>query len=163
MANMIQSKIFTSIAKLSQRVKEWQNSQYKVVFTNGCFDILHKGHVVYLEEAKQEGQILIVGVNSDASVKKLKGQHRPIVTEEGRVSVLAALESVDAVILFDEDTPLQLIQNIGPDILVKGGDYDLKDIVGSDFVLQKGGRVKQLSLIEGYSTSMIEQKIKSFC
>ncbi|MFZ1703905.1 MAG: D-glycero-beta-D-manno-heptose 1-phosphate adenylyltransferase [Saprospiraceae bacterium] len=160
---MIQSKIFTSIAKLSQRVKEWQNSQYKVVFTNGCFDILHKGHVVYLEEAKQEGQILIVGVNSDASVKKLKGQHRPIVTEEGRVSVLAALESVDAVILFDEDTPLQLIQNIGPDILVKGGDYDLKDIVGSDFVLQKGGRVKQLSLIEGYSTSMIEQKIKSFC
>jgi len=128
----------------------------KIVFTNGCFDILHAGHVKYLEEAKSFGDILIVGVNSDASVRRLKGESRPINSEEDRVLVLAGLESVDFVIVFDEDTPYALIKLIKPDVLVKGGDYNGKEVVGSD--IAKVTRLVQF--IEGKSTTKIIQKAK---
>ena len=157
------SKIFETLPDLIFKVKNVKEKKQKIVFTNGCFDILHKGHVVYLDEAKNLGDFLIVGVNSDQSVKNLKGITRPIVDEKGRTAVLAALESVDAVILFDEATPIELIKKLNPDILVKGGDYPIHSIVGSDYILQKGGVVKTLSLIEGYSTTAIEQKIKNGC
>lgn len=135
----------------------------KIVFTNGCFDILHIGHVLYLEEAKSLGDYLIVGVNTDLSVQKLKGIHRPINDLKCRSNVLAALESVDLVIPFAEETPLKLIEKILPDILVKGGDWDPMTIVGSDVVINHGGKVHSLKFIEGYSTTAIEQKIKSEC
>jgi rfaE bifunctional protein nucleotidyltransferase chain/domain len=157
------SKIFEDLSDLISVVNKVKEKQQKVVFTNGCFDILHKGHVIYLEEAKDLGDFLILGVNSDVSVNNLKGKTRPIVDEKGRLAVLAALECVDAVILFDEETPLNLIKNLNPDILVKGGDYPIHTIVGSDYILQNGGEVKTLSLIEGYSTTLIEQKIKKSC
>jgi rfaE bifunctional protein nucleotidyltransferase chain/domain len=157
------SKIFEDVSDLISLVNKVKEKQQKVVFTNGCFDILHKGHVIYLEEAKDLGDFLILGVNSDVSVNNLKGKTRPIVDEKGRLAVLAALECVDAVILFDEETPLNLIKKLNPDILVKGGDYPIHTIVGSDYILQNGGEVKTLSLIEGYSTTLIEQKIKNSC
>ncbi|MBK6363533.1 MAG: D-glycero-beta-D-manno-heptose 1-phosphate adenylyltransferase [Saprospiraceae bacterium] len=157
------SKIYSDISELISTLEKVKNKKQKIVFTNGCFDILHKGHVIYLEEAKNLGDFLIVALNSDLSVKNLKGESRPIVDEKGRMAVLAALECVDAVLLFDEETPINLIKKINPDILVKGGDYPIHTIVGSDYVLQQGGVVKTLSLIEGYSTTLIEQKIKNSC
>lgn len=159
----ISLKIFNTPDELLKQVTQWKSDRKKVVFTNGCFDILHKGHVLYLEEAKAEGDYLIVAVNTDQSVQKFKGLHRPINDESCRSYVLAALSSVDAVILFDEETPLLLIENIKPDVLVKGGDYPINQIVGSEFVLKNGGQVKTLSLIQGYSTTQIEQKIKKCC
>ncbi len=131
----------------------------RVVFTNGCFDLLHKGHVDYLNAARETGDFLIVGLNSDASVQRLKGIHRPIMSEESRVAVLASLACVDAVIVFDEETPLQLIQAICPDVLVKGADYALTDIVGHDVVLAAGGAVKRIELTAGYSTTKSVEKI----
>ncbi|MBK6783110.1 MAG: D-glycero-beta-D-manno-heptose 1-phosphate adenylyltransferase [Saprospiraceae bacterium] len=157
------SKIYSDISELISTLEKVKNKKQKIVFTNGCFDILHKGHAIYLEEAKNLGDFLIVALNSDLSVKNLKGESRPIVDEKGRMAVLAALECVDAVLLFDEETPINLIKKINPDILVKGGDYPIHTIVGSDYVLQQGGVVKTLSLIEGYSTTLIEQKIKNSC
>jgi rfaE bifunctional protein nucleotidyltransferase chain/domain len=135
----------------------------KIVFTNGCFDIIHIGHVLYLEEAKSLGDYLIVGINTDFSVQNLKGNHRPINDLKCRSNVLAALESVDLVIPFSEETPLKLIEKILPDILVKGGDWKPETIVGSQIVINNGGQVKSLKFIEGYSTTAIEQKIKSEC
>ena len=131
-----------------------------VVFTNGCFDIMHSGHVKCLEEAKANGDVLVVGINSDESLKKIKGEDRPIVDEKGRSHVVAALESVDYVTIFDEETPLQTIKLLLPNVLIKGGDWSKKDIVGSDIVEKTGGEVRNIPLVKGYSTSGIIKKIK---
>jgi len=146
---------------IQQTISEWKISSQKIVFTNGCFDILHYGHIHYLAEARELGDKLVIGLNSNASVKKLKGEHRPINDDLTRLHTLAALECVDAVVIFEEDTPLELIKIIVPDILVKGGDYQPKDIVGSDVVIKNGGEVKSLAFVEGYSTTSIENKIKT--
>ena len=123
----------------------------KVVFTNGCFDILHKGHVVYLEKAKRLGDVLVVGLNTDASVRRLKGESRPINPQEARAAVMAALESVDYVVMFDEDTPADLIRDVMPDVLVKGGDYKIEDIVGRE----NAGQTVTIPFEEGFSTTNI--------
>jgi D-glycero-beta-D-manno-heptose 1-phosphate adenylyltransferase len=156
---MIRDKVFLENDKAVQRISDWKQAGFKVVFTNGCFDLLHVGHVMYLEEAKALGDKLIVAVNSDASVSKLKGPHRPIKDEYNRMSILAALQSVDMVLVFDDKTPYNLIQLIQPDILVKGGDWSPDQIVGSDIVLAKGGTVHSLQFLEGYSTTALEKKI----
>ena len=140
-------------------IKSWHQNGDKIVFTNGCFDLLHKGHIVYLEEAKSLGDKLIVGLNSDASVNRLKGNGRPIQKQDSRSVVLAALECVDLVILFEEDTPLNIILKAKPNILEKGGDYKLEDIVGYKEVKEMGGKTVCLSFLEGFSTSGIEKKI----
>ena len=145
------------IADLSSKLHE---SARKIVFTNGCFDIIHAGHVTYLAQAKALGDILILGLNSDASVKRLKGEKRPINNEQDRALVLAALSSVDYVLIFEEDTPLELIKLVQPDILVKGGDWQPSEIVGSDLVLARGGKVLSLKFVEGLSTTGILQKLR---
>jgi rfaE bifunctional protein nucleotidyltransferase chain/domain len=132
----------------------------KIVFTNGCFDLLHVGHIRYLAQAKKLGDFLIIGLNSDSSVKELKGKDRPINSFEDRASLLSAIESVDLVIMFEEQTPENLIKDIVPDILVKGGDYNIEDIVGYQTVIQNGGQVKTLSFYEGYSSTNYINKIK---
>ena len=131
-----------------------------VVFTNGCFELLHRGHVEYLAQAKALGDVLVVGLNSDASVQRLRGAGRPLVAEADRAAVLVALRSVDAVTLFDEDTPLELISTLLPDVLVKGGDYDLDGIVGREVVEEAGGEVRALPFVEGYSTTSILDRLK---
>jgi len=154
---VLQDKI-VSIQDLQEILSELHDT--KVVFTNGCFDILHAGHVLYLEEARALGDILIVGMNSDSSVKRLKGNSRPINPERERAMVLAALEAVSYVCVFEEDTPYNLIESLKPDILVKGGDWQIEDIVGSDIVLAKGGQVLSLSFTPGLSSSNVITKIK---
>ena len=134
----------------------------KVVFTNGCFDIIHAGHIAYLEEAKSLGDILVVGLNSDSSVKRLKGEKRPIVSENERKYVLESIKFIDYVFIFEEDTPYNLIKSIRPDILVKGGDWDISEIVGADIVLENGGEVKKLLFKEGLSTSNIIEKMPNY-
>ena len=131
-----------------------------VVFTNGCFELLHRGHVEYLAQAKALGDVLVVGLNSDASVQRLRGAGRPLVAEADRAAVLVALRSVDAVTLFDEDTPLELISTLLPDVLVKGGDYDLGGIVGREVVEEAGGEVRALPFVEGHSTTSILDRLK---
>ncbi|HAA12386.1 MAG TPA: D-glycero-beta-D-manno-heptose 1-phosphate adenylyltransferase [Cytophagales bacterium] len=138
----------------------WKQNGEKVVFTNGCFDILHLGHVDYIEKARELGDRLILGLNSDASVSRLKGPSRPLVHEQDRARVMAALQSVDAVVLFGEDTPLQLIQRLLPDVLVKGGDYTVDTIVGASEVLDAGGAVQTIAFVEGRSTTTLVQKIQ---
>ena len=133
----------------------------KVVFTNGCFDLLHAGHISYLEEARAQGNILVLGVNSDESVRRLKGSSRPIIPCAQRMTLLAALECVDFVVSFDQDTPQDLISTLMPDVLVKGADYELKDIVGADTVTDAGGSVKRITFVEGLSTSTIVDRVKS--
>ena len=157
----ILSKLFTSTQTLQQQVQAWQHAGDKVVFTNGCFDLLHRGHVDYLAKAADCGQRLIIGVNTDASVSKLKGPNRPIQDEQSRLQILASLQCVDAVILFDEETPYELISLLQPDVLVKGSDYTPENIVGYDVVTAKGGEVKTIDFIPGFSTSGIERKIKN--
>ena len=147
---------------LEKKLLLWRFQNEKIVFTNGCFDLLHAGHVQYLAQARSLGNRLILGLNSDASVKRLKGNHRPINDEKTRSFVLAALEIIDFVVVFDEETPIKLIQNINPDVLVKGGDYTIDTIVGADTVLKNGGKVQVLSFLDGYSTTNIEEKIKNF-
>ncbi|MCB0367349.1 MAG: D-glycero-beta-D-manno-heptose 1-phosphate adenylyltransferase [Bdellovibrionaceae bacterium] len=132
----------------------------KVVFTNGCFDILHIGHVRYLQEARSLGDLLVVGLNSDKSVKSIKGPDRPVQCEEDRGGILAALACVDFVIPFSEDTPQRLIEAVRPDVLVKGGDWPVEKIVGAEFVLKNGGEVKTLQFVEGRSTTSIIEKMK---
>lgn len=146
---------------VSQQVKKWQSEGQKVVFTNGCFDILHIGHVDYLEKARELGDKLVLGLNTDASVSRIKGPERPIVNEESRSRVIAALGFVDAVTFFDEETPKELIESVKPDILVKGNDYLAENIVGADFVIKNGGEVKTIPLVVGFSTSNIVNKIKN--
>ena len=146
---------------LQETVKRWKSTGYKIIFTNGCFDLLHYGHLHYLSDAKDLGGKLVVGLNSTASVSRLKGKHRPINDELTRQHLLAALSVVDAVVVFEEDTPFELIKKIMPDVLVKGGDWQPSQIIGSDIVLAAGGEVKSLPFVEGYSTTNIEQKIRS--
>lgn len=137
-----------------------KNEGKKIVFTNGCFDIIHSGHVLYLNEAKKQGDILFLGLNSDSSVKRLKGENRPINCENDRKYVLENLKSVDFVEIFEEDTPYDLISLVQPDVLVKGGDWAVESIVGHDIVLAKGGEVKSLIFKEGYSTSGIIKSVQ---
>jgi len=144
----------------SRSVKAWQSQEQVVVFTNGCFDLLHYGHVHYLAEAAGLGDRLVVGLNSDASVRRLKGPQRPIQDQQARQLILAGLSAVDGVVLFEQDTPRALIQTLNPDVLVKGGDYRPEEVAGADWVLQQGGSVRILSFVEGYSTSRIEEKIR---
>ncbi|MGW8122188.1 D-glycero-beta-D-manno-heptose 1-phosphate adenylyltransferase [Roseivirga echinicomitans] len=139
---------------------KWKSQGEKVVFTNGCFDILHLGHIDYLEKAKALGSKLVVGLNDNPSVKRLKGEERPINNENARARMLAALAFVDGVTLFSEDTPKELITYLIPNILVKGSDYDLSNIVGADIVLANGGEVKTIDLVDGYSTTNLIQKLK---
>ncbi len=140
-------------AELDRWLAYWRFLEQKLVFTNGCFDILHLGHVQYLEEASKLGDVLIVGLNSDESVRRLKGPKRPIQDQEARARLLAAMEFVEAVVIFEEDTPLRLIEKIRPDVLVKGGDYTRETIVGADLVESYGGQVVTLPLVPGYSTT----------
>lgn len=132
----------------------------RVVFTNGCFDILHVGHVRYLKEARELGDLLVIGLNTDASVRRLKGPTRPVQNESARAEILAALACVDFVALFDEETPEQLIQRVRPDVLVKGGDYSIATIVGAPFVQSYGGQVKVLRFSDGFSTTSIIEKLR---
>jgi len=143
----------------SEIIESRTDANTTIVFTNGCFDILHRGHIMYLSQAKELGDYLVIGLNSDSSVKILKGPSRPVNNQEDRALMLAALEFVDAVILFEEETPLKLIENISPDILVKGGDYIPENIVGYDHVMQHGGQVKVLPFVTGYSTTNLIEKI----
>ena len=145
-----------SAEKLSFKLAKWQFKGYKTVFTNGCFDILHPGHIDYLSKAADHGDILIVAINTDASVKKLKGENRPILNEDARSLLIASLRFVDYVILFDDETPYELINEIKPNVLIKGSDYSIEEIVGHDIVLENGGEVKTIQLTVEYSTSMIE-------
>jgi D-beta-D-heptose 7-phosphate kinase/D-beta-D-heptose 1-phosphate adenosyltransferase len=155
---MIGSKVKnkTQLLKIMRGLKARGKS---IIFTNGCFDLLHYGHVKYLQDAKKKGDVLVVGVNSDASVKRLKGKGRPIINEQDRVRTVAALASVDYAILFKEDTPINLIKTVRPDVLVKGADWAKTDIVGSEFVSSYGGRVLIIKLIKHHSTTAIINKI----
>ena len=146
---------------LQHKLYRWRFLSKKIVFTNGCFDILHLGHIDYLSKASDLGDILIIGVNSDASTRKLKGPNRPINDEKQRSVLLAALHFIDSVIVFDDPTPLELIKFIKPDVLVKGSDYNLSNIVGADVVQSYNGLVKTIEFLPGYSTTMIEEKIIS--
>lgn len=141
--------------------EDLKRSGKKIVFTNGCFDILHRGHAEYLAEARSLGDALVVAVNSDASVKRLKGEGRPVNTEADRAFMLDALKPVDAVVIFAEDTPYEVISEIVPDVLVKGGDWKEEDIVGYDIVKKNGGMVKSLKFVDSYSTTSIIKKISS--
>ncbi len=145
--------------EVGEKIRAWQASGKKVVFSNGCFDILHAGHVEYLTAAKQLGDMLLIGLNSDASVRRLKGPNRPVCCETDRAAVLSALQVVDAVTLFDEDTPEELIATLLPDILVKGSDWEIERIAGAGAVLEHGGAVLTIPLLEGRSTSGIIEKI----
>lgn len=136
-----------------------QHPGWKVVFTNGCFDLVHQGHIDYLSKARDLGDVLVVGLNTDASVRRLKGPRRPINDEYSRALLLASMLFVDYVVLFGEDTPYELIKTLQPDILVKGSDYRPEDIVGYDIVMAKGGKVETLDFLPGFSTTAIEQKI----
>jgi rfaE bifunctional protein nucleotidyltransferase chain/domain len=156
---LLKAKILT-MDDLVKRVTFWRTLGEKIVFTNGCFDILHQGHIHLLSACKQEGDRLIVGLNADASVKRLKGETRPINDEKSRAIVLAALGDVDAVILFEEDTPLNLIAILQPDVLIKGGDWSIDKIVGADVVQENGGVVKTIPYLDGFSTTAIIKKSK---
>lgn len=144
---------------LKSIIKELKKQGKKTVFTNGCFDIIHLGHIKLLKEAKSYGDILIVGLNSDSSVKKIKGEKRPVMKEKERAIILDSIKYVDFVVIFEEETPLRLIKELEPDVLVKGSDYKLDQIVGADFVLKKGGEVKIVELEEGKSTTSVIKKI----
>jgi rfaE bifunctional protein nucleotidyltransferase chain/domain len=166
------SKQFTSGGRDSMQIsrsilalvcQEARLSGKKIVFTNGCFDILHSGHVTYLEAAKKLGDVLIIGLNTDSSVRRLKGESRPVNTESDRAIVVGALKSVDYVVLFDEETPLELIRLLTPDVLVKGGDYTPETIVGAEVVQENGGSVVVIPLVAGKSTTAIIQKAQADC
>lgn len=148
-------------SSLEEAIAFYRKENKKIVFTNGCFDLLHIGHVRYLEQAKSLGDVLIVGINTDASVQALKGPTRPIQNENDRAEILASLKAVDHTVLFGEETPLNLIKQIKPNLLVKGGDWKPDQIVGSDFVLANGGQVQSLQFINGKSTTSIIEKSKT--
>ena len=159
---MIDTKI-KNIAQLKRITSRLKFQGKTIVFTNGCFDLLHYGHVKYLQDAKKKGDVLVVGINSDASVKRIKGKKRPVVNERDRLRLIASLESVDYVVLFKEDTPLKIIKFIKPDVLIKGADWNKNNIVGKDSVISYGGRVSTIKFLKGYSTSnLIEQIAKRF-
>lgn len=160
MANLdiIGRKILTDTTQINQKLAFWKFKGLKVVFTNGCFDILHRGHVDYLSKAADLGDVLVVGLNTDASVSRLKGSNRPVQDENSRALLLAALSFVSLVVKFDQDTPYQLIKHIQPDVLVKGSDYKAHEIVGYDIVTAKGGTVETIDFVEGYSTTTLLEK-----
>jgi len=149
----------TARSALSRQIPKLKAEGKKIVFTNGCFDILHYGHVQYLEKAKSKGDVLVVGLNSDSSVKKIKDKGRPVVSEKDRAKVLAGLASVDYVVIFAEDTPLKTIRMLKPDVLVKGADWSKDRIVGADYVSSYGGRVATVELAKGRSTTNLIKKI----
>jgi D-glycero-beta-D-manno-heptose 1-phosphate adenylyltransferase len=155
---IIQQKIFT-LPELQKQIIRWKLLNKKIAFSNGCFDILHEGHIFSLSQAAKEADILIVGVNSDASTKRLKGPSRPVNNQHSRALLLASLVIVDAVVVFDEDTPLELITAIIPDVIVKGGDYTIEGIVGAKEVMANGGRVVINPIVAGFSTTGIIEKI----
>mgnify|MGYP000483193725 FL=1 len=138
----------------------WKQAGENVVFTNGCFDIIHRGHIEVLAQTADLGDRLIIGLNSDTSIQKLKGKNRPIIEEQSRAILLASLEFVDAVVIFSEDTPLKLISALLPDVLAKGGDYEIETIVGHEIVQQNGGKVKLVPFVDGFSSTTIIEKIK---
>ncbi|MBT6649992.1 MAG: D-glycero-beta-D-manno-heptose 1-phosphate adenylyltransferase [Flavobacteriales bacterium] len=157
--NKINSKIF-SLDDLKNQVNAWKQAGEEVVFTNGCFDIIHRGHIEVLAQTADLGDRLIIGLNSDTSIQKLKGKNRPIIEEQSRAILLASLEFVDAVVIFSEDTPLKLISALLPDVLAKGGDYEIETIVGHEIVQQNGGKVKLVPFVDGFSSTTIIEKIK---
>ena len=156
--NTLQSKVYNTTS-LKLQVAEWRKDNQKLVFTNGCFDLFHLGHVNYLAKARDLGSKLIIGLNTDASVSRIKGPSRPVKDQKSRATILAAMQFVDAVIFFDEETPIDLITWVQPDVLVKGGDYTLEGIVGHEIVLENGGEVKNIPFVEGYSSSKLIEKI----
>jgi rfaE bifunctional protein nucleotidyltransferase chain/domain len=149
-----------SLSDASSQVKVWQKEGQKIVFTNGCFDLVHLGHVDYLEKARNLGDRLVLGLNTDSSVSRFKGPERPLQDQNSRARVLASMEFIDLVVFFDEDTPLNLISELVPNILVKGSDYLAENIVGADVVKKNGGEVKTIDFVPGYSTTRIVEKIK---
>jgi rfaE bifunctional protein nucleotidyltransferase chain/domain len=157
--DIIASKIY-SWDQIIKQCAVWRFKEKKIVFTNGCFDILHLGHIEYLAKSLDFGNVLIVGLNSDASIKKIKGPNRPINNEHARAMFLASLSFVHAITLFDQETPYDLIKHIRPDILVKGKDYSVDQIVGNDIVSADGGEIKTIELTPGYSTTGIIKKIR---
>lgn len=157
--NWIQTRIY-SREELARKCNIWRGAGKKIVFTNGCFDILHHGHLDLLAKAADFGNILILGLNTDSSVKRLKGPDRPVTNEQDRAFQVASLLCVDAVCLFDEDTPEALIETLKPDVLVKGGDYTIDKIVGANFVQNNGGKVEIVPFVQGYSTTSIIDRIK---
>lgn len=157
--SFIGNKIIRKKEELECTLSQWRFKSEKIVFTNGCFDILHRGHVEYLAKAAALGSKLVIGLNTDASVKRLKGESRPINDQEARAIILSSLIFTDRIIFFEEDTPLELIRYIQPDILVKGSDYKPEDIVGYDIVKAKGGEVITIDLTEGFSTSAILERV----
>lgn len=157
--NILEQKILSKSA-IGEKISEWKKEGKQIVFTNGCFDLIHPGHIAYLNEAASLGDILVIGLNTDQSVRKLKGESRPINNEFSRSQLIASMFFVDAVIFFDEETPLELIKVVKPDILVKGGDYQIATIVGAEETLANGGTVKVLQFLEGYSSTAIIDKIK---
>lgn len=157
---VVKEKIFAGYDDFMPVYKRWKNAGDNIVFTNGCFDILHRGHIEYLSASAALGDRLIIGLNSDVSVAKLKGQGRPVIGQESRAIMLASLFFVDAVILFEEDTPENLIGRLLPDILIKGADYAVHEIAGHEAVLANGGQVKTIALTPGFSTSDIIDRIK---
>jgi rfaE bifunctional protein nucleotidyltransferase chain/domain len=150
----------SDVTSLKRRIAAWRFQDKKVVFTNGVFDLLHTGHITYLTKAAELGEKLIIGLNTDASVKRLKGPDRPVNDENGRALLLASLFFVEAIVLFDDDTPLNLITELKPDILVKGADYAIENIVGAKEVIANGGQVKTIEFVDGFSSTSIIQKIK---
>ena len=156
----IKDKIF-NLNDLKNKVTSWKENGHKIVFTNGCFDIMHKGHIEVLSKSSDLGDKLIIGLNSDSSVQKLKGNSRPIIDENSRAIALAALSFVDAIILFSEDTPINLISTLTPDILAKGGDYEIRTIVGREIVQKNGGEVILIPFVDGFSSTNIINKIKN--
>ena len=154
-------KIFQSFDEFFECLKSWKTKNQKLVFTNGCFDILHRGHIDYLDKTAALGDKLIVGLNTDSSVKTLKGKKRPFIDEKSRAILIASLEMVDAVILFSDETPYDLINKIKPDVLTKGKDYEIEEIAGFDIVLEKGGKVETIEFTKGFSTTSLIEKIKN--
>lgn len=158
--NSIQQKIL-QLAELQKKLARWRLLSKTVAFTNGCFDILHAGHIASLNQAASEADFLIIGLNSDQSVKKLKGESRPVNNEQSRALLLASLAMVDAVVIFEEDTPLELIKSIMPDVLVKGGDYKVEEIAGAKEVIEAGGRVVINPIVPGFSTTSVINKFQN--
>ena len=156
-------KIYSKIVTREQAqltVSQWQHEGDKIVFSNGCFDLVHRGHVEYLALAADKGQRMVLGLNTDASVSRLKGPSRPLVDQQSRAILLAALSFIDLVVMFDEETPYELIKALQPDVLVKGSDYQPEAIVGYDVVTARGGKVETIDLVEGFSTTNLVKRIK---
>lgn len=159
MKHFFEEKIFDENYFPGDKIREWKDNGEKIVFTNGCFDLLHRGHIHYLSTAARLGDILIVGINSDRSVRSIKGPGRPVKDQRNRSEILASLGMVDLVVIFDGDTPIDLIKKVVPDVLVKGGDWKTDEIVGGSFVQENGGNVVSLEFIEGESSSNIIERI----